>query len=145
MRRKRFAAILFEPRWRPLGSRGYPLRIKTGLNRSRCQKQRFKPWRVGEFSNFLNRCSYLSWSAPMLLPLDSNAFWVTKSTKDTRSARRKIIVRDLVWARFSGAFSSSCSTNTFQVRKPTKVLLQIGFLCAPSVFLRVLRDSGGPS
>jgi hypothetical protein len=68
----------------------------------------------------------------MLLTLDSNAFWVTKSTKDTRSARRKIIVRDLVWGRFSSAFSSSCSTNTFQVRKPTKVLLQIGFLCAPS-------------
>ncbi|MGO9531187.1 MAG: hypothetical protein ACLP3B_08385, partial [Syntrophobacteraceae bacterium] len=34
--------------------------------------------------------------------------------------------------RFSCAFSSSCSTNTFQVRKPTKVLLQIGFLCASS-------------
>ncbi len=31
----------------------------------------------------------------MLLTLDSNAFGVTKSTKDTRSARRKIIVRQL--------------------------------------------------
>jgi hypothetical protein len=73
----------------------------------------------------------------MLLTLGSNAFGVTKSTKDARSARRKIIVMDLVWERISCAFSSSCSTYTFQIRKPTKVLLQIGF--------RILRDSGGPS
>src|SRR5208283_811186 len=77
---------------------------------------------------------------PMLLTLDSNAFWVTKSTKDTRSARREIIVRDLVWERFSCAFSSSCSTNTFQVRKATKVFIQIGFLCGYSCLLRALRD-----
>jgi len=69
----------------------------------------------------------------MLLTLDSNAFWVTKSAKDTRSARRKIIVRDLVWERFSCAFSSSCSTNTFQVRKPAKVLSRSVFF----VHLRV--------
>jgi len=79
-------------------------------------------------------------SGPMLLTLDSNAFWVTKSTKDTRSARRKIIVRDLVWERFSCAFSSSCPTNTFQVRKATKVFIQIGFLCGSSCLLRALRD-----
>jgi len=68
---------------------------------------------MGEISNFYHRCGYLSWPDPMLLTLDSNAFLVTKITKDTRKARRKIIAMDLVWERSSCAFIASCPTNTF--------------------------------
>ena len=68
---------------------------------------------------------------PMLLTLDSNAFGVTKSTKENHgqvSCMGKVFLCFLFFV-FDQYFSGS---------KARKGALQIGFLCAPSCFFVTL-------